>query len=56
MVKEQIATLKKFSTNPATQDPVHLSVCWTDRSSVLETHGYQENVNSGEIKEDKLSG
>lgn len=53
-MKEQIATLKRFSTNRVTRDPVHLSACWTGGSSEWETPGCRESVNSGERNQDKL--
>ncbi|KAF7642025.1 hypothetical protein LDENG_00266040, partial [Lucifuga dentata] len=45
-VKEWIASLRKSITNHVTQDPAHLSVSMTTRSSMWETHGCRESVSN----------
>lgn len=47
-LKEQIASLRKSSINPATQDPALLSVSMTTRSSEWVTPGCRASVNNGE--------
>ncbi len=48
-LREQTASLRKSSINPATQDPAHLFVSMTTMSSVLETPGCRASVNNGEM-------
>lgn len=55
-MKEQIATLKRFTTNRVTQDPVLLSACLTGGSSEWETPGCRESVNNGERNQNKVGG
>lgn len=55
MPKEQIASLKKSSINPATQDPARLSVSMATESSVWVTLGCGASANNGEMDAHELA-